>query len=226
MRNRYFYIIIFLFFSCSLVLANGPIMKSNSEEYLKKLFEYAKSKNVQAVENLRSEVVGKPNAILTIGYSLSLYIAAPERYEEQYIDNFPTDFNGIMTILYNEIELKQLTPTFLYSIDAIGKIALKGNEKAVKKVLIGAGQSDGAVGEIFCDYVNQLLYKQLHKTLAVLLLIDVSERKKSYDCFKLMSQEDILLLKKKIKKTAPVIEQELQHIVKEVIQELNRNNQK
>jgi hypothetical protein len=206
-----------------------PVALSNQEisdvnQHLIIIFDYAKTHNVQALEGMKVEIAKLNNSTLNKAYYLSLYMVAPEKYETLYVDIFPVDTNGIMHDLYENIELKRLTPKFLYSVDAIGAIALKGNKKAIEKVLLGGMHSDGAVSELFCDYTAKLLDKNLLRTLIVLSRVESNERKGIYECFNLMTSEDFLLLKKKINTIKPNYQK-----VKQVIEEINHieiNNEK
>lgn len=56
-------------------------------------------------------------------------MAAPQTYEAQFVEKFPTASSAITHDLYENIELKRLTPKFLYSVEALGEIALKGKTK-------------------------------------------------------------------------------------------------
>jgi hypothetical protein len=198
-------------------LAHGATVSNETDAYLVKIFNYAKVHDLQALEGLRKEIETLNNSTLAIAYALSLYMAAPEKYESQYVEKFPVDSSGIMRDLYENIELKRLTPRFLYSVEALGEIALKGNEKAIGKILTGVVHSDGAVSELFCDYTAKLFDKKLQSTVAALSRIDASERKGTYDCLKLMESKDVAALKKNVRKIKTDDQKVLQ-----VIQEINR----
>ncbi len=173
-----------------LQLAHGETESNETDTYLAKVFNYAKVRNVQALESLKIEIERLNNSTLTRAYSLALYLAASEKYEDQYVDKFPVDSNGIMRDLYENIELKRFTPRFLYVSGAHwAEIALKGNERAIEKILIGVVHSDGAVSELFCDYTAKLFAKKLQSTVTALSRIDVNERKGTYDCLKLIRVE-------------------------------------
>lgn len=213
-------IILLTLLFCMLVglqLAHGETESNETDTYLAKVFNYAKVRNVQALESLKIEIERLNNSTLTRAYSLALYLAASEKYEDQYVDKFPVDSNGIMRDLYENIELKRFTPRFLYSVEALGEIALKGNERAIEKILIGVVHSDGAVSELFCDYTAKLFAKKLQSTVTALSRIDVNERKGTYDCLKLIESKDVAVLKKNVRKIKTSDQKVLQ-----VIQEINR----
>lgn len=207
-----------LFIETSTVLSGNETTAIDS--YLGKIFEYAKGHDIQRLKNIKGEVDKLNNSTLLTAYYLALYIADPKENESLYVDKFPTDHNGIMNDLYENIELEQRTPKFLYSMETIGEISLKGNEKAIEKVLIGSVHSDGVVSELFCDYVTKLLENNFEKTLTVLSRLQITERKGIYDCLKLMTSEELSLLKSKITK----IKSNDQRI-RQVIQEINQSSE-
>ena len=134
------------------VAANGVSLSKDSDP-LVELFDLASKKNVSKLESMREAVNVSANKALRRAYPVALFIAAPSQYEQEFVETFPVDHNGLMEELYG-LELKQLTPRFLYSVMAIGKIADKGNEKAIQKVLHANVHSDGVVGELWSDCVS------------------------------------------------------------------------
>lgn len=185
------------------------------ESYLIKMFNYANAHNVKALEDMQGEIVSKKIGTIVTAYSLALYIASPEKYKNQYVDNFPVTYEGIMYDLYELIELKKFTPKFLYSIESIGLIAQDGNDKAIEKVLEGTIHSDGVVSDSFCDILTGLFHKQPQKTLKALSKLNAEQRSKEYSCFKLMDSEEFVILKEYIEKLKPATTLE-----KKVIQEI------
>lgn len=174
-------IILLLCLSVGVCLSNNGTVSNEADTFLKKMFNYAKVHNVRALEELRDQIKVKNNRNLTSAYSLALYIASPKKYKQQYVANFPVDSEGLY--YFNEIELKELTPTYLYAIDAIGLIAEEGNDQAIEKVIIGYNHSDAGAAELFCDYLTKLFDKQLHKTIKAFSRIDEGQRQKAYSCF-------------------------------------------
>jgi hypothetical protein len=184
--------------SMSVGLSNGQTASDEQDTFLAKMFNYANTHNLKALEKLRDQIEMKKDRNLSAAYSLALYIAAPKKYRQQYVDNFPTDSEGIN--YFNErIELKELTPSYLY-IDAIGVIAEDGDDKAIEKVIIGINHSDGGAAELFCDSLARLFNKQLRKTLRVFSRIDEELRKKAYICFELMEAKEYSSLKTRLEK--------------------------
>lgn len=207
MKGRMFMRYLTFLLSLFCVLLPAKILKANNaksvvdvNQQLTIIFQHANTHNLQALEGMKATIERMDNSTLTLAYALGCYMAAPEKYERQYVAIFPSDTNGIMNGLYEGIELKRLTPKFLYSIEALGQVALKGNSYALEKVLTGVIHSDGAVSELFCDYTVKLFDKNLQKTLTKLSRMEPSGRSGIYQCFKLMSPEDVELLKSKVKK--------------------------
>ena len=198
------------------VVGSDAITSKKPDLTAEKIFEYAQTRNVSALENLKAEVSAANDALLQNAYSLALYIASPGRYENQFVDNFPEDSATIMNVLY-PLGLMD-PPGFLYSIGAIGRIAETGNEKAIMKVLIGVSHSDGAVTALFCQYVVELLDRHTWKTLVALSRITARERRNSYACFIDWEPKFISLqgkLRGKIEGIDPT-----DQVVKKVIQEI------
>lgn len=184
----------------SVGLSNSDTSSNEMDICLRKMFAYANDHNVRALEEMSSQIKLRNNKLLTNAYSLALYIASPKKYKQQYVDAFPTDYEGIMYELYERIELKKLTPKFLYSIESIGLIAEEGNEKAIGKVLNGNIHSDGVVSELFCGILAKLFARQTQKTLKCLSRLDKEQRDKNYSCFNVMDSREFALLKEKLKR--------------------------
>jgi hypothetical protein len=200
--------------SVGMSLSYGESESNEVDPFLVKMFSDAKAHNVKALEELRDQIKMKNNRDLTSAYSLALYIASPKKYKQEYFDNFPVDSDGLS--YFNEIELKELTPAFLYYIDAIGLIAEEGNDQAIEKVIIGFNHSDGGGAELFCDYLIRLFDEQLHKTMKAFFRIDEAQRQKAYSCFETIDTKEFSSLKNKLKKLkATAIKSEMK-IIREI----------
>ena len=178
------------------VTANGVSLFKDSDP-LVELFDLASKKNASKLESMREVVNASTNNTLRRAYPVALFIAAPSQYEQEFVETFPVDHNGLMEELYG-LELKQLTPRFLYSVIALGKIADKGNEKAIQKVLQANTHSDGVVGELLCETFTNLLQDQPRKTLIELSALSANDRGKNYSCLKLLSPENLRSLRKRL----------------------------
>jgi hypothetical protein len=163
----------------------GPGAGFSQAALLAKMFQYAKQHKVESLLRLRVRVDESRDSLLRLGYALALCIAEPAASHnlDMYVQAFPEDSDG-MDGLYEKIELKGLTPTFLYSLELLSTAARGGNTKAMAKVLGGIGRSDGAVAEQLCDTVAGLLQTQLGPTIGVLGLMPESDRVKAYECLK------------------------------------------
>ena len=195
-------------------LSNGQTASDETDIFLAKMFEYANTHDVKALEELRDQIRVKKDQELTAAYSLALYIAAPEKYKEQYVDNFPADSEG-MRYFSERIELQGLTPSYFY-IDAIGRIAAEGNDKAIEKVIIGFTLSDGGAAQLFCDTLATLFAKQLRKTLRVFSQTEEGLRQKTYICFELMGAKEITQLKSKLRKLKPEASEKEKKVIDEI----------
>jgi hypothetical protein len=155
----------------------------SEETLLTEMFQYARHHNITALQRLRAQVDESHNGRLRVGYALSMYIADPvAANQDPYIDAFPEDRDAIMIGLYEQIELKRLTPRFLYSLDAIGTLALDGKPKAIVKVIRALALSDGVVTECLCDTVVKLFLAQLGPTIRSLGAMPEADRVQAYQC--------------------------------------------
>jgi hypothetical protein len=194
-------IVLFILLFCLSVgmgLSYGQKESTQADPFLVKMFSDAKAHNIKALEELRDQVKKKKDRNLTSAYFMALYIASPKKYRQQYVDNYPVDFEGLY-YFETQINLKELTP-YLYYIDSIGLIAEEGNEQAIEKVIMGCIHSDGGGAELFCDYLEKVLNKQLHKTIKAFSQIDEKQREKAYLCFKLMGAKEFSSIQNKINK--------------------------
>jgi len=208
----FFYFIVY----SSFAVGNGTM--TDNDAFLKKMFNYANTGNLKALEALKNEVIGQRNKTLALAYSLALYIASPNIYERQYVEAFPVNFEGIMYDLYEQIELKRLTPSFLYSVESIGSIAKKGDEKAIEKVFRGYIYSDGVVSESFCESIPGVFIKQAQKTVSVLSRIDKEDRQRDYLCLSTLSPEQLAQLKKNIEKLMPTVSTQERQVIREIME--------
>lgn len=197
-----------LLFCISIGLTQANARQDQVEFYVRVLFEHARAQRVKTLEGMADEVKSKNNGTLNTAYLLALYIASPKKYEARFVKDFPVTSDGIMHDLYESIELKNVTPKFLFSFEALGRVAQRGNEKAIYKILNGVTHSDGVVSERFCEIVITLLRKQLKKTVAVLSRIGEVDRGKILQCSEDMEPGELAEIKKNLKKVKPSSEME------------------
>lgn len=195
----------------------GNGTSTDNDAFLKKMFKYANAGNLGALKAMKVEVNEQRNKNLALAYSLALYIASPNKYERQYVEAFPGNFEG-MDYLYEQIELKRLTPTFLYSVESIGSIAKKGNEKAIEKMFRGYIHSDGVVSESFCESIPGVFIEQAQKTVSVLSRIDKEDRQRDYLCLSKLSPEQLARLKKNIEKLIPTVPTQERQVIQEIME--------
>lgn len=197
---------------------SGVCRMSNTEieSNLMKLFEYARVHNVNALKGLQLTVRDLNNKTLNNAYPLALYIASPNQYEKEFVEKFPVDHEGIMNDLYERIELRRLTPKFLYSFESIGIIADHGNQKALQKVLLGYIHSDGVVAEMYCDSLVRIFLKSPNRVLPFLSVMGMNERKKIYLCFNTLNSTNFQSLKENIRKIAPELSPGERIVIEEI----------
>lgn len=217
-KTKIYLSLIFIIFSIGLCVSYA--IADETGIYLERIFYYAKRNDVKSLEEIKDKIKLKDNEILDIAYSLALYIASPEKYQQKFVDDFPVTYEGLMVVLYQEIELKQLTPKFLYSVESIGIIAERGNEKAIRKILEGYIHSDGVVSEFLCDILLNLFRILPQKTLKILSGFDKNQREIVYSCFKSLNKEEVSGLINSLRQINITSEEE-----KIVIKEIEINNQ-
>jgi hypothetical protein len=209
--------VLFFYFILYPSFAVGNGISTDNDAFLKKMFNYANAGNLGALEAMKVEVNGQRNKNLALAYSLALHIASPKTYEKQYVEAFPGTFEG-MYYLYEQIELKELTPTFLYSIDSIGSIAKKGNEKAIEKVFRGYVHSDGVISESFCESIPGVFIEQAQKSVSVLSRIEKEDRQKDYLCLSTLSPEQLARGKKNIEGLTPRVPARERLVIREIME--------
>ncbi len=213
MKRIKFFVLFFFLFS-GIVLANGK--DAEIDMYLLKMFEYAKAHDLHALIDLNSKIKTEDNRTLNIGYSLALYIASPIKYKDQYVESFPENYEGIGYDLYERIELKGLTPKFLYSVEALGLIAEEGNTKAIEKVLKGIIHSDGVVSELFCNFMERLFDKQPQKIIHALSELKKEQRDINYSCLKIMEPKKLYSLKNELSEIKPKASKSERDVIQEI----------
>jgi hypothetical protein len=164
---------------------------------LVKMFKFANEKDVDKLEKMRSVIKNENNRKFSSAYALALYMSSPTKYCDDYVKEFPADNEG-MRYIY-DVEIAGLTPKYLYSIDAIGAIAEKGNSVAIKKILLGVANSDAGAAELFCEHFEKIMDKYLYATIVSFSKLDPISREKTYKCFELMSAQEIDKIKSRLR---------------------------
>jgi len=191
-----------------LACANNDVEPSETRDYLVRLFSYANDHNIKALEEMRDGIKSRNDRTLNIGYSLALYIASPKKYKNEFVESFPTDHTGLMDNLFALMEAEGLTPSFMYSVEAIGKIAEGGNEQAIEKLFQGCLHTDAAVTVSFCEAIIRSFEMQTEKSLRIFSGLDEKQRRKIYPlCFEdgIISQEGFSSLRTKLRKLLPKV---------------------
>jgi hypothetical protein len=212
--------LLFTWISISIVCPEKISPQTKVDISVSRLFLLAKERELTLLEQMERDIAQLNDKGLQIAYNLALFIASPNKYKQRFVDNFPEDSDGIMNYLYDQIELQQLTPSFLYSFGSLGAIAEEGNTTAIKKLFNGYPHSDGVVAEAFCSSMNNLVYKQTTKTLLSLSELSEHDRTIIYGCFENQGPGGISGLKtylRGLKKNSSKIELK-------VIEEIDRLN--
>lgn len=141
MMTRYaFALLVVVLCECAVAFA------TDSRNELRRMFAAARSHNVAKVSGVFREM--RPSSLAHTAYVVALYMAASSRYEGFYVDNFPTKREEVMNQLYGTIGSEMhLTPSPFYAFDELGRIARRGDEHAVRKLIEAHTVADGIVAE-------------------------------------------------------------------------------
>ncbi len=162
------------------------------------LFERARAHDVTAVEALAHHFDKDDFA-----YPLALYIAAPDERVQTFVAAIPRD-SSIMGRVYGlEVAVgadgKRLTPRFLFTFDELASAAGRGVPGAMERLLLAAGNSDGAVAEFLCERLPDAVVARSGEALAEFDGMDRDHRNAVLACLSEASAEE----KVEIRRTLP-----------------------
>jgi len=171
---------------------------------LNNIFELARKHDSIALARLaRSEEISG-NSLYRNALNVARYIADPSRYEQRFIETFPQDMSGIMSDLYEQIELTKRTPEFLFSFKSLGAIARRGSRPAVSKLFGAITVADGVVGEQLCEDANWVLTKRSRLAVESLSMLSPSKRTKVYSsCLALLEPDEKEHMKESVSSIKP-----------------------
>jgi hypothetical protein len=179
------------------IVTRASADKASDDAAIDRMFVLAKNHDVAGLKGLESAANSSASRTVKIAFAVALYEADPNEMKAQFVLNFPDDPPGIMDRLYNQIELattstgERRTPTFLFSFDSLGKLALAGDALAREKLLKVAANSDAAVAEFICERVVSLTIADANGALQAIGKLDPEERRSVVDaCFGEASSSD------------------------------------
>jgi hypothetical protein len=171
------------------ILALGPVCLGASDAATtpepptpEALFALANSKNLRELERISRTPSVRASSLLTAASTVALFTASPAKYRDRFVAWFPQDGQGVMQELYGEIELKRLTPGFLFSFTELGRIARDGYSPAVAKLFGAVNASDGAVAELLCEEAVRVLRDRTTLAIRSIARLRTEERAKVYEC--------------------------------------------
>ena len=175
-------------------------------EVLARAFEY----DVYEASRLRRTAAesGDPERIFVA--ALASYLMDSSRYASHFIEAFPPA--RVMTLVYERIEKPRLTPSHLYSIAELGRIALEGHAGAVRKLHETLAHAEPPVTPVLCDAWIQVLDAQTDAALRGLDELAKDAREPVYACLGALGAERAQALATSLRRNggaAPVIEKEL-----------------
>jgi hypothetical protein len=185
---------------CMLLQASG----STQQDVLNNIFDLARKHDSIALARLaRSEEISG-NSLYRNALNVARYIADPSRYEQRFVETFPQDMSGIMSDLYEQIELTKRTPEFLFSFKSLGAIARRGSSAAVRKLFGAITVADGVVGEQLCEDANWVLTKRSKLAVESLSMLSPSTRTKVYSsCLALLDRDEKKRMKESLSSIKP-----------------------
>ena len=163
------------------------------------MFQYAKNNDEKHLKALMNNEEIIRDKYLKNALSLALFIVSPIKYKNQFILGYPTENDELWNII-EEVEYKNLTPRFLFSVKSICTFAENGNETAIKKVFLSLLNSDSVVADEICGYIGKIFINNPSATLRELVDIEIISRRKIYICFETLPISENELIKKAINK--------------------------
>lgn len=211
-------IIILLTISIHCSALEKPIDENN--KYLKEMFYYANKHDEKKIEAIKKDNSQKEERVLKIGYWLALYEANKQKYEKQFIEEFPEDIEGLGLLF--DIELMSITPRFLYSFNELGKFALKNNKMAIHKLLICILHSDGVYAEEIAEYIAKSITAFPKEVIPMLKDFNIKERNIIYTSFDVSFGKEEIKKLKEILRNIEFSSKKDQLLVNEIIAYLNK----
>jgi len=162
--------------------------KSTVDDQLSEFFACAKSGDLRRTEQLSKQLLARDTPSANLAVSIGMFMVNPARYRVQFVEEFPTSRDGLMTDLYS-IEIAALTPSFMFSINRLGDLVAHGDSRALAKVIRAIPNSDGAIGQGLCDIFNKEIIAQPKNVLAEVARLSSNDRARNLDC--LLLQEGL-----------------------------------
>src|SRR5882724_172110 len=180
-------------------VAAGNVVRDDDSPgpFLEKMFASARTHRTDDILQYRSKVDGSQSMILKAGYALALYISDPTQYQAQFVRSFPTDREGLSSLI-NLIESKNLTPRFMYSVEALGEIAATGDAVATEKIVRASGQADGGPGEVICAEFSKIVKRAPGAVVKSFSSMDEARRREGYVCLELLDPVDIPIVRARL----------------------------
>ncbi len=129
-----------------------------------------------------------------------LFMRDPGKERIKYINAFPEDYDSIMHLVYEKIELERFSPSFLFSFKVIGDAAISGDCNAARKVVRVYVNSDGVVADLMFGYLVTLFKTNLDLILNTICELNERDTKKICLSLKYLNVEDKDIIRKNVLK--------------------------
>ena len=183
---------------CILMIHIGVSFACQDQDILKSIF----SKTVNDTSLLKEKVDRLQNLSFQMKeflYSYHLFMQDSTKYKDNFIRTFPEDYDGIMRLVYEKIEVRKLTPEFMYSFKVLGENALLRNCIAAKKIIMVYVHSDGIVAELVSNYMIELFKNHLSLIIDHIYELSENDIQKIGYSFKMIESNDKQLIKEQLK---------------------------
>ena len=90
---------------------------------------------------------------------------------------------GVMSFVYRQLEEPRLTPSYLYSLGELGRMAVSGLEEAVSKLVATIPWAEPPVRPLLCDTLREAMTTHPRLALVAIDAISRKERESVYACF-------------------------------------------
>jgi|GEM_PF-6449667 len=148
----------------------------NHASLLRQIGTTAQRRDLARLESLRRYVLTSDSRVKRV-YSVALYYVAPAKYESNFVRDFPTSTDDVMPGLYGVLTRLSAIPA-RFPFEALGTLAARGNERAIRKLMLSLAAADGIVAETLGDGLSEATVRHPAQVLSTLASIPAAQREK------------------------------------------------
>lgn len=160
-------------------------------------------------ERLRLGAAGDSERLFVI--ALAAYLVRPGMEQSRAMAQaFPEQ--RVMSFVYLQLEEPRLTPSYLYSIGELGRMAVSGLEEAVNKLVATIPWAESPVRPLLCDTLREATTTHPRLALTAIDGVPLRDREPLYACFDGATPEQARRLSGSLRGAvgaAPFVESEL-----------------